>query len=536
MKPDSAQLLANELAGITVCKSNTAIQKAEIPIAEQVSGFVSNLFATNDWPARWYCGNWSDFHGWLYIISDVGIWAAYFAISVLLLALLRRKKDIPFYSVFLLFVAFILLCGLTHLIDAGIFWWPIYRFSALVRFATAIVSFITVYALYKTLPKVLSMRSVEEYETEIEKRKIVEEKLAASEFLLSEAGRISEVGGWETDLVTKKRTWSKTVYDILELPEDYPLNELSLYSHVQESFRAIANEAVNNAIAHGVEWDQELIATTLTGKSVWVRSTGRPLYDENGKVTKLRGIFMNIGRYKNAELALSKSLEITTRNNEQLKNFTHILSHNIRNHASNMVLLSTLIDSEKLDEENAQLFDKMKDVSNGLNATLEDLSKAIKIKDSVVQSEVLDLHTITEKVLNIFATDLEVNSADVSIEYKEQTVLFPRVYLESIVTNLVSNTVKYRNPAEQLRIVLRSYKNQDGKTVLECRDNGLGIDLELHRKKIFGLYKTFHNRKDAHGVGLFLVKTQIESQGGHIEVESTPGKGTAFKLIFNEQG
>ncbi|WP_439555488.1 sensor histidine kinase [Dyadobacter sp.] len=227
---------------------------------------------------------------------------------------------------------------------------------------------------------------------------------------------------------------------------------------------------------------------------------------------------------------------MTTRNNEQLKNFTHILSHNIRNHASNMVLLSTLIDPEKLDEDNAQLFDKMKDVSNGLNATLEDLSKAIKIKDHVVQSEQLDFRVVTEKVLNIFGTDLNMNNAEVFLEFDEETVLFPRVYLESIVTNLVSNTVKYRNPSEQLRIILKSYKNRQGKTVLECRDNGLGIDLDLHRKKIFGLYKTFHNHKDAHGVGLFLVKTQIESQGGHIEVESTPGLGTAFKLIFNEQG
>ncbi|WP_439555487.1 PAS domain-containing protein [Dyadobacter sp.] len=298
MKPDSAQLLANQTAGITVCRTNTAAQRAEVPIREQVSSFFSHLFDTSDWPPRWYCGEWSDFHGWLYIISDVMIWAAYFAIPILLLALLRKRKDIPFHGVFLLFVAFILLCGLTHLVDAWIFWWPIYRVSALLRLATAIVSVITVYALYKTLPRVLNARSVEEYEQEIAKRKIVEEKLAASEFLLSEAGRISEVGGWETDLLTKKRMWSKTIYDILELPEDYPLNELSLYSHVQESFRTDANEAVNKAISDGVEWDKELIATTLTGKSVWVRSTGRPLYDDNGKVTKLRGIFMNIDRYK----------------------------------------------------------------------------------------------------------------------------------------------------------------------------------------------------------------------------------------------
>jgi signal transduction histidine kinase len=534
LKPDNTQILANESAGITVCKVNATSPGLEVPLNEQVSSFFSNLLDTSDWPPRWSCGNWSDFHGWLYIISDVAIWAAYFAIPILLLFLLRKRKNVPFQGVLMLFVAFILLCGLSHLMDALIFWWPAYRLSALLRFATAIISVVTVFTLYKTVPTILSFRSVTDYENEIAKRKIVEEKLAGSEFLLSEAGRISEVGGWETDLETKRRTWSKTVYDILELPADYPLNELSLYSHIQESFRPAANTAVLNAIEHGVEWDEELMATTLTGKSVWVRSTGRPLYNEHGKVIKLRGIFMNINRYKNAELALHKSLELTTQNNEQLKNFTHILSHNIRNHASNMVLLSTLIDEEKLDEENAQLFNKMKDVTQGLNATLEDLSRAIKIKESVVQREPLEFNNITEKILAIFATDLDLNQASVTTLFQEQSIVFPRVYLESIVTNLVSNAIKYRNPAEQLSIALKSYKNERSHTVFECADNGLGIDLELHKNKIFGLYKTFHNRKDAHGVGLFLVKTQIESQGGQIEVESQPGKGSTFKIIFNE--
>ena len=503
-------------------------------LSDQISVFFSRLFDTADFPARWFCGNWSDFHGWLYLISDLGIWAAYFAIPVLLLIVFRRRRDLPFHRVFMLFVAFILLCGLTHLIDASMFWWPAYRLSALVRLATAIVSIFTVFALYKTLPLVVSLRTVRDLECEIEKRKIVEEKLAASEFLLSEAGRISEVGGWETDLTTKVRTWSKTIYKILELPDEYPLNQLSLYSHIQEPYKKIAEEAVTQAIETGREWDEELVATTLTGKSVWVRSTGRPLFDENGKVTKLRGIFMNIDRYKIAELALHKSLELTTQNNVQLKNFTHILSHNIRNHATNMVLLSMLVDTEKLDEENAVLFEKMKEVSNGLNSTLEDLSQAIKIKESVIEPEIIDLKELTEKVLRIFDTDLEVNNADVKIRFDVVTVSFPRVYMESILTNLISNAIKYRNPANTPLIELTSYKDQDQKTVLECRDNGLGIDMALHGKKLFGLYKTFHSSKDAHGVGLFLVKTQIESQGGKIEVESAPDKGSAFKIIFNE--
>jgi two-component system, chemotaxis family, sensor kinase Cph1 len=140
----------------------------------QVGEFFTKLFNTADWPPRWHCGTWSDFHGWLYILSDLSIWAAYFAIPLLLYQIVKKRTDIPFPRVFWLFIAFILLCGTTHLIDAGIFWWPAYRLSALVKFFTGIVSIFTVYALYKIMPMVYNLRTLAQLEAEIEERKKAE--------------------------------------------------------------------------------------------------------------------------------------------------------------------------------------------------------------------------------------------------------------------------------------------------------------------------------------------------------------------------
>jgi len=122
----------------------------------EVIEFFQNLFDVSDWPPRWICGKWSEFHGWLYIISDLTIWLAYFVIPVILIWFIQQNKKLPFLPVFWLFVAFILFCGLTHALDALIFWWPAYRVSALVRFGTAIVSILTVFALIRDLPKVLT--------------------------------------------------------------------------------------------------------------------------------------------------------------------------------------------------------------------------------------------------------------------------------------------------------------------------------------------------------------------------------------------
>lgn len=123
----------------------------------QVLAFFSQLFETNDWPPRWLCGKWSEFHGWLYIFSDITIWLAYFIIPVIIIWFVQKQPKIPFSPIFFLFGAFILLCGTTHFIDAIIFWWPGYRVSALVRFITAIVSMMTVFALIKELPKMLNL-------------------------------------------------------------------------------------------------------------------------------------------------------------------------------------------------------------------------------------------------------------------------------------------------------------------------------------------------------------------------------------------
>lgn len=139
--------------------------------------FFSNLFGHSDWPARWFCGKWTEFHGWLYILSDLTIWLAYFAIPIILILFIQRKNDVPFLPIFWLFGAFIILCGMTHLIDAVIFWLPIYRVSALVKFITAVVSMITVYALIKQLPKALNLKSPDELVKEVQKAQKAEEDL-----------------------------------------------------------------------------------------------------------------------------------------------------------------------------------------------------------------------------------------------------------------------------------------------------------------------------------------------------------------------
>ncbi|QEC78294.1 sensor histidine kinase [Mucilaginibacter ginsenosidivorax] len=534
IRPDSLASKANSVCGAQCGKvQQAAIAKAGL--YQQVKDFFSGIFDTSNWPARWHCGTWSEFHGWLYIFSDLLIAVSYFAIPLLLIVLLTKRKDVPFPKILWLFVVFIILCGITHLIDAGIFWWPAYRLSALLRLLTGMVSVTTVYALYRIMPTVLSLRSVDELQKEINERKIAEKKLAASEFLLLEAGRMGKFGGWEMDLATNKNTWSETIFDIHELPYDYDPTLYDYSRFYPEPYLTVITQAINECQDTGKGYDLELQLITAKNNRVWVRARGEMLYDEHSKPAKLRGVFMDIDKYKLNELSLNKTVEMVTKNNQQLKNFTHILSHNIRNHASNISLVSSLIDESTLDEENAELFQKIKKISQGLNTTLEDLSYAIKIKDEIIEAEQISFEEITDKILGIIESDIAVNRAVITRQFEVKEVTFPKIYLESILMNLLNNAIKYRKPTVEPRVLLKTYRDENGNTVLECTDNGIGIDLTLHEKKIFGLYKTFHDRKDSHGVGLFLTKTQVDSQGGQITVTSKPNSGSTFKITFNEK-
>jgi len=370
---------------------------------------------------------------------------------------------------------------------------------------------------------------------DINERKLLENKLAQSEYLLSEAGRLARMGGWEYDIALGKNVWSKMVYDIYELPYDHDLAFTDPYSYFLPPYDEMLRKAVEETVSKGVIWDLELQMLTEKGKMTWVRSYGEPVFNAAGEVIKLRGVFMDVEKYKNNELALNKSIELITQNNLQLKNFTHILSHNIRNHANNIAMLTSLIDNSTLDEDNADMFQKIEKVSTGLSTTLDDLSEAIKVQETEITSDTVSFEEVINGVLSVLESELEISGATVNKDLWTDSVLFPHLYLESIVMNLLTNAIKYRKPDVPPVIKLRTYTDHNDCVVFECQDNGLGIDMEVHGKKIFGLYKTFHVGKNSHGVGLFLSKTQVESQGGHISVESEPNAGSTFKVVFKSK-
>lgn len=139
--------------------------------------FLYKLFDASDYPARWHCGNWSTFEGWLQICSDIAIVASYYSIPLILFYVLRNRPVSRIRPLMWMFAAFIFLCGTTHLMDAVVFWWPAHRLGGTLKFLTAVISVFTAVELYLNIPTILAFKSIDMLEHEIVLKSKVEKEL-----------------------------------------------------------------------------------------------------------------------------------------------------------------------------------------------------------------------------------------------------------------------------------------------------------------------------------------------------------------------
>lgn len=246
------------------------------------------LFDTSDWPPRWHCSNWPQFHGWLYIISDLLIWSAYFAIPLFILKYITRKVNAQFVRLYFLFAAFILACGSTHLLDAITFWYPAYRLNALVRFVTGVVSWVTVFQVVTLLPAALSLKTHEQLEREITDRKRAEEELRIANQQLNEAQEIAKMGHWQWEVGSTNVVWSDGLYKINGRAEkkEIQYGEMLNLIHPEDS------ELLQNRVAQALQtkiYTPFLYRIGQNGDTRIVQARGNVITDGAGNVRKLAG-------------------------------------------------------------------------------------------------------------------------------------------------------------------------------------------------------------------------------------------------------
>lgn len=298
-------------------------------------------------------------------------------------------------------------------------------------------------------------------------------------------------------------------------------------SIIQEDASKIINEYLNK-VKSQQKFDLEYAILHQNGNKIWIRDCINVINLPNGE-TSVRGIMMDISNLKKIQHQLTNSLEVLTEQNKKLLNFSHIVSHNLRSHSSNILSLSNLIEETEDVNEKLEYAQILCEVGKQLDATMINLTQLTeKNVNNESEKKLLNVDKYINQILISLQLEIRDSGLFVHKDYELNLEIFANpVFFESILHNIISNAIKFRNPKASSYLKIKGFENENF-TVLEFSDNGLGMNIKGKEEKVFQLYKMFHKNISTKGLGLFMTKNQVEAMGGTIEVESKEMVGTTF--------
>ena len=219
----------------------------------------------------------------------------------------------------------------------------------------------------------------------------------------------------------------------------------------------------------------------------------------------------------------------------QLEEFAHILAHNLKGPLSNMPMLIDELQVTKDEEVKTEFLNLLKISTGQLTETLQELGDILELRSNKsLVFENCDFLQVYHKVKQQYIEEIQQKNATISVEFNVANIHYPKIYLESILSNLISNSLRFTAKDKAPYIEIRTTLEEDG-TLLTVRDNGLGINLPKYKSQLFMFKKVFHRGFESKGVGLFLTRYQVESLGGKIDVQSEPNEGSVFSVKFLER-
>ncbi|ALJ00905.1 PAS domain-containing sensor histidine kinase [Rufibacter tibetensis] len=234
------------------------------------------------------------------------------------------------------------------------------------------------------------------------------------------------------------------------------------------------------------------------------------------------------------EIELSELAKDLHRKNSDLQQFTYIVSHNLRTPVANAIGLANLLAGA---DRTSATFDKSLSFLRlslyRMDTVLRDMNTILSVRDrrGNIEREQVNFKEVILQAMSALEGQLREAGATINLDITDGLeVKVNKAYLYSIVSNLLSNSIKYRADGRRLEINIKCRKKPAGGVDATFSDNGSGFDLQKNRENVFRLYKRFHTQTEGRGMGLFLIKSHLDSMGGSIEVSSQEGRGTSFLI------
>lgn len=286
-------------------------------------------------------------------------------------------------------------------------------------------------------------------------------------------------------------------------------------------------------IINGEKLTTEWLVKDSEGKEIFceIRATMLSEFDNN----LMRLSVIDITDRKNAEAERNKITSDLFNRNKDLEQFTYIVSHNLRAPVANILGFSEELRKDDVTPEEKNILEnELHESVKRLDTVILDLNDILNVgttikekREEVFFSNIV--HFIKSEIKNL----IENNEVEIIADFsKAPGFTTIKSYIHSIFYNLISNSIKYKQPGKKPVIEISSEKTGE-KLILKFTDNGMGIDLKARKDQIFGLYKRFHHNIEGKGIGLFMIKSQVTALGGNINIESEINKGTTFTIEFN---
>ncbi len=367
---------------------------------------------------------------------------------------------------------------------------------------------------------------------------------AAVEKTAAEVSRVLEgipQIAWTADLQGKSTYFNQRWFDfsgeafvsIMQLeqrihPEDFAI-ALAKWRHCLHTFEPL---------------EIECRFRNLQGDYRWMLGRALPSRNEQGEVVQWIGTYTDIHAHKLAQERVAQAQRLLRDNNEELTrvnvdldSFIYTASHDLKGPITNIEgLLQALADELPVE---ARRLPPVHDIMGMLTKsvtrfqrTIEQLGDVAKLQREHGLAVVpVPLHAVVQGVKLDLAPLIGTSGAQLDVELADNVaVRFLEKNLRSLVYNLLSNALKYRDPSRPAHVQLHAHP--DGQYLrLTVQDNGLGIDAAGQRK-LFGLFERLHSHVEGSGIGLFMVKKMVENAGGRISVESELSKGSVFTVLL----
>lgn len=253
---------------------------------------------------------------------------------------------------------------------------------------------------------------------------------------------------------------------------------------------------------------------------------------KNNKVSKHIGVATDVTALKKAQEELLKQSEVLKAQNDDLKQFTNVATHDLKNP---VITLKGHFDYLKgafteRSEEVEESIGFVEEEIDTLTLTLNRLTEAIRLRETSVELQQVQLNTMIEQIMVSYNGQIEQLGGTIDLELEVGAIARgTELFVRSIIQNLITNSIKYRSSDKKLAISISTEVEKEYVSLI-IGDNGLGIDLSLQKDKLFEMFNRFHHHTEGSGMGLYMVKSMVEKLGGTIMVKSEVNRGTEFTI------